>query len=242
MALKLDPFAQRKLLDLAAADRVLAAARHRRANLPALTVLRETAERVASAKREVVLAQTEVSDLQRAMTKLDIEIDQVRGRAERNTERLQAGQAGPKELENLQRDIESLHRRQNTLEDEQLELMEQREAADATLAGVQQALAELEAQAAAAEAERDSSFDAIDAQMRAEEEGRARLAGSLPPDVIALYNRIAASGKVAAGELTGSQCGACRLDIDRTALSEIRTAPVDAVVRCSECGAILVRA
>ena len=37
------------------------------------------------------------------------------------------------------------------------------------------------------------------------------------------------------------RCQACRLELDRTAISELRAAPDDEVVHCEECGVILVR-
>jgi uncharacterized protein len=242
VALKLDPFAQLKLLDLSDLDRTLAAATHRRATLPALAVIAERTQRAAEVRRAVVMAETDVSDLKRATDRLDMEVDQVRARAKRDADRLQSGQAGAKELENLQREIESLKRRQATLEDEELELMERREDAERVLSTARAELAELTDGIAAATAERDAAFVTIDAELSAGHTRRAELTGALPADVLALYTRIKDSGKTAAGKLTGSQCGACRLDLDRTALAAIHSASPDAIIRCEECGAILVRA
>ncbi len=239
--MKLDPFAQRSLLDLAGADRQAAAARHRKANLPALTVIATVTGQLNAVRREIIEAETEVSDLERATNRLDNEVTQVRARASRDQQRLQAGQGAPRELENLQHEIESLTRRQGVLEDEELELMERRENADAALATVRAQLASLDSTLSATAGDRDREFVELDAQLDALAATRARLTGGLPADVLALYSRIAASGKVAAGELRGSRCSACQLEIDRTALAEIRAAPIDEVVRCSECGAILVR-
>ena len=242
MALKLDPFAQRKLLDLAAADRAIGAANHRRANLPQLATIRTATEQAVAARRAVVSAEAEVSDLKRATNKLDGEVDQVRGRAKRDADRLASGSASPKELENLQHEIESLKRRQSVLEDEELELMEQRENSEGMLATARQELSAIEVAIAEAEAERDTLFGEIDAVLSVEQAKRDTVTAALPADVLALYTRIKDSGLVAAGELLGARCGACRIEIDRIALAEIKAAPIDAIVRCSECGAILVRA
>ena len=70
---------------------------------------------------------------------------------------------------------------------------------------------------------------------------RAEVAAGMPADLLALYDRIYATGKIAAAPLNGSRCEACRMDLDKVALAEIHAAPVDAVVRCTECGAILIR-
>ena len=39
----------------------------------------------------------------------------------------------------------------------------------------------------------------------------------------------------------GSRCEACRMDLDRSALNDIWAAGTDDIVRCTECGAILIR-
>ncbi len=241
-ALKLDPFVQRKLLDLADADRVIGAAEHRRRTLPELAVISTGADQAMIAKRAVVVAETEVSDLKRATNKLDGEVDQVRARAKRDADRLISGSASAKELENLQHEIESLKRRQGVLEDEELELMEQRENAEVVLAAARTELAEIETRVAAAAAERDRQFADLDSQIADQQADRSLVTDVLPADVLALYTRIHESGKVAAGRLAGSECRSCRIEIDRTALAEIRAAPIDAIVRCPECGAILIRA
>lgn len=239
---KLDPFVQRTLLDLAAVDRVTSAAEHRRSHLPALAVIADGEERAAVARRAVVAADTEVSDLKRATNKLDAEVEQVRARSRRDSDRLASGSASPKELESLQHEIESLKRRQSTLEDAELELMEQRETAEGVLAAARQSLAEIEAAIAEAVVTRDAAFAEIDAVVDVEQAKRTGLIAGLPADVVALYTRIRDQGKVAAGELLGARCGACRIEIDRIALGQLKAAPIEEIVRCPECGAILVRA
>ena len=37
------------------------------------------------------------------------------------------------------------------------------------------------------------------------------------------------------------RCGACRIEIDKGELARIAAAPEDEVLRCPECGAILLR-
>lgn len=236
-----DPAAQQTLLDLADVDRALEAAQHRRASLPELAVIADGAGRIDELNGRLVLAQTEIGDLDRAARKLDDEIDAVRARAARDTERLTSGAAGPKELESLQSEVESLARRQGTLEDDALELMEKRETADAAMAQVQADLDAVMADVAAATGRRDDAFADIDDEVGRLATRRDELTGGLPGDLLALYERIRAAGKVAAGALAGGRCGACRMALDRQFLEEIRTASPDSVQRCPECGAILVR-
>jgi hypothetical protein len=236
-----DPAAQRRLLDIAATDRAIRAANHRRSTVPELAVIADAESRVDQLTGSLVLARTEVGDLDLAGRKLDDEIEQVRARAARDVKRMTGGGIPSKELEGLEHEITSLARRQATLEDQALELMEQREAADAVESGVVAELAAVNATADAARSRRDDAVADIDDELRRLDEERTGLADGLPEDLLALYERIRATGKVAAGELRAETCSACRMRIDRVALGELRSAPADSVQRCPECGAILVR-
>ena len=239
---KADPFVQRRLLDVARIDQAVSAATHRRATLPELALIAAGTTRVDELRNSAVLAQTEIGDLDRAARKLDNEIDAVRARAKRDSDRLAAGVAPAKDLENMQHEIVSLARRQATLEDEALELMEAREIADTALAGTEQELTIARAELAGAQR---TPRRRIRRHRRRTASGacteRKDLLDGMPADLVALYEQIRGRGRVAAAKLNGSRCEACRMDLDRSALGEIWASGVEDVVRCTECGAILIR-
>lgn len=238
---KADPFTQRRLLDLAEVDRQLTAARHRRGTLPELarvTALEAGFPALRSARIE---AETEVGDLGRAVRKLDTEIEAVRARSDRDHVRLTSGQAGAKELENLQHEVESLKRRQGVLEDDALELMDRKETADAVLTAAVAAVTEAEADLAEVQQQRDAALTLLAEDIAGLEAKRESTAQPLPKDLLDLYDKVRARGGTAAGELTGGRCGACRMELEKAELDRLRTAPVDEVCRCPECSAILIR-
>ncbi|MBN9611237.1 MAG: hypothetical protein J0I11_18210 [Actinobacteria bacterium] len=236
-----DLAARRALLKLAATDRQADAAAHDRGTLPEIGVISDGSKRAAELAGKIALAQAEVSDIDAAARKLDAEIDSVRARAARDNERLTSGGAASKELESLQREVESLARRQATLEDEALELMERREVAAAALAAVESELAGVTADVEAATVRRDDRWADIDDEIARLSVQRAALVADVPPDVLAIYTRVRGAGKVAAAALVGDRCGGCQMTLDRQSLEEIRSAADDAVARCPECSAILVR-
>lgn len=83
----------------------------------------------------IVGAETDQSDLTREQTKADGDVEQVRRRSARDQQRLDSGQvSAPRELEQLQHEIATLGRRQNELEDIELEIMERLESAGKRLA------------------------------------------------------------------------------------------------------------
>ncbi|TKV60428.1 hypothetical protein FDO65_01550 [Nakamurella flava] len=241
MALKADPFVQRRLLDLARIDREAAGVVHRRRSLPELAVIQSAGARLTELRAAAALGDAERGDLDRDVRKLETEIEAVRARSARNAERLSAGTAPAKDLTNLEHEVTSLGRRQAVLEEELLEIMERREGVESTVSATERDLAAVQSDVAAAEQRRDTAFADLDSEAARLTAERQKVTEGMPADLLALYDRIRAQGKVAAAPLIGSRCDACRMDLDRVALAALQKAPVDAVLRCDECGAILLR-
>ena len=71
---------------------------------------------------------------------------------------------------------------------------------------------------------------------------QAAVRPELPAELVALYDRLRADGMpVAAGLVRYGRCESCQMELSRADLSAVRSAPVDEVVRCPECRAIMVR-
>ena len=241
--MKADPEVQLRLLDLQAVDTVMAQRVHRRRTLPELVTIADSANRLSTLSGDVVRAQTEIGDLGREQRRLELDVDQVRSRSERDQQRLESGSVGsPKELERLQHEVQSLARRQGDLEDQVLELMERREALDAALAAVNESVQRVTADRDDATARRDFAFAEIDAELSDREAERDGLTAALPADLLALYERLrAGSGGTGAAALRQRRCEGCRMELASTDLNRARNAPPDEVLRCEECGRILVR-
>lgn len=236
-----DLAAQRALLKLADTDRLVDAATHRRTALPEIAVIAAGAAKTAELRERIALAEVEVGDIDSAARKLDAEIDSVAARARRDEDRLASGSASPKEMEGLQREVESLGRRRTSLEDDALELMERREDADAVLKAVRDELAAVGTESTTATLGRDRQWAEIDAEIERLTLQRAVAGQDVPADALAVYERIRASGKVAAAVVAGGRCGGCGMALDKASLEELRTAASNALTRCPECGTILVR-
>ncbi|HEX6497895.1 MAG TPA: C4-type zinc ribbon domain-containing protein [Micromonosporaceae bacterium] len=240
--MKADPQAQRRLLDLQAIDTTLAQLAHRRRNLPEHAELDRLSREISALEDERVRAQVAVDDLDRDIARLERDVDQVRTRADRDRTRLDAGTGPARELEALSHELASLRRRQSELEDAELELMEQREQAQAALDEVVRRQESAREQRAEVERRRDETLAEIDKEEEFRVAGRRPLAADLPEDLVALYDRIRdASGGVGAALLRAGRCGGCRLELAGSERARVKAAPADEVVRCDECGRILVR-
>lgn len=237
--MKADPAAQRRLLDLAEVDAELTRLAHRRRTLPEHDALAGAEAAVRAAKDALVHSETAAGDLDRDIRRLERDVDAVRARTERDRGLLTT--AGARQASDLQHELETLARRQAVLEDEQLEIMERREALDADLEHARGELATAEQHLADVGTRRDDELADIDAAEGGRTRDRAAVAAGVDADLLAAYERRRAQQGVGAALLRERRCGACRLELDRTALSALRNAPPDEVVHCEECGVILVR-
>jgi uncharacterized protein len=237
-----DHAAQLRLLDLQAADTAIAQLRHRRASLPELAAITDRDSSSARLRDELVDAETRAGDIAQAQRRLENEVDAVRARAERDEQRLRAGGLPAKELSGLQHEITTLARRQTSLEDELLEIMEERETVDGELAELTRRQGELSADRDALIATRDNAFGEIDGAIESRERERAAIVAELPADLIGLYERAREhGGGVGAARLRQRRCEGCRIELSGSELAAARAAAPDQVLRCENCRRILVR-
>jgi hypothetical protein len=237
------PEDQLRLLDVQELDSTLDRLAHRKATLPEHAQIAGLEERRTELADDVVRAQTEDSDLGRDQAKVDTDVEQVRSRMTRDQQRLDSGQvSSPKELENLQSEIESLHRRQTELEDAELEVMEQRETIQARLTELQTELSTIDNGLVDANGRRDAAIEEITAESEKATSHRAEVAATVPGELLELYVKLRqSSGGVGAAALRRGQCEGCHLQLNTTDLNRIRDAEPDEVLRCEECRRILVR-
>lgn len=188
-------------------------------------------------------AQTEESDTAREQTKAEQDVDQVRQRAARDQQRLDSGAVtSPKDLENLQKEIASLARRQGDLEDVVLEVMERRESAQERVAELTERTGAVQGRIDDATARRNAASGELDAEAATVTKEREVIAGTVPADLLKLYDKLREQqGGIGAAKLYARSCQGCRQELAITELNEIRSAAPDTVVRCENCRRILVR-
>jgi len=240
---KASPEAQLRLLELADLDAELGRLDHRRRGLPEHAELSELEQRDRELRDEIAALEATEGDLKREQGKAEADVEQVRSRITRDRARLDAGQvSSPKELENLQSEIESLQRRQSDLEDVELEVMERREAAQARLAEAREERKRVAADIQSATARRDEILAELAEQSGKAADRRAAVAAEEPADLMDLYEKLRAQhGGVGAAALRRGQCQGCHLSLNTVDLNAIRAAAPDEVIRCEECRRILVR-
>lgn len=240
--MKADVAQQRSLLELAEIDGELTRLAHRAKHLPEQQRYDEvTAEQRAAGDRLAAVA-IALEDLDAQVGKLESEVDAVRKREDRDRGLLDSGSVSDsRQLEELQHELGTLERRQASLEDTLLEVMERREEMAADQVREQAAIDALEQDLNAARQARDDVLADIEQTRTERGTRRAEVAASLDTDLVSLYERQRQTSGIGAARLLGPRCGGCRIELDRGELARISAAPEDEVLRCGECGAILLR-
>lgn len=241
--MKADPSAQQQLLAVQDLDSRADQLRHQRASLSEIVRITELETGRGDVDDRLRDARIVVDDLTVEQKKADADVEQVKARRTRDRDRMDQGLiSNPKDLERMQHELESLERRITSLEDTELEVMEQLEEAQKTADTLAAQLAETDAQIAELTVARDARWVEIDASLAEAEAAREAAVEGLPEDLLALYARLRdKKGGVGAAALRARQCGGCQLTIDAAELGVIRGKPADEVVRCEECDRILVR-
>ncbi|OBI46255.1 hypothetical protein A5707_21750 [Mycobacterium kyorinense] len=231
---------QQSLLELAELDAELSRLTHRAGHLPEQQDYQRIQAEHSAAVDRLAAVRIALEDLDTHVSRFESEIDAVRQREDRDRSLLQTV-ADAKQLSELQHELETLQRRQASLEDSLLEVMERREELQAQQNVESTAVDKLQDDLGNAQQALDRALAEIDETRRQRSSRRDELTAALDPELVALYERQRAGGGPGAGPLQGRRCGACRIEIDRGELSRIAAAADDDVLRCPECGAILLR-
>lgn len=233
---------QLRLLEVQALDTRTAQLAHQRAGHPAHARVTELSARLADVEAAVVTSRTAVGDLRRELAKAEADVQQVRTRAERDQARLASAAVSAKDAQALTSELEALARRQADLEEIELEIMERLEAHETALADLTSARDDVLEQQQQAAADLDRALADLDAQAAQVAQERVGRVAGLDEGLVALYDKLRGQlGGLGVAALRGRRCEGCRLELNPTDVQRITQSAPEQVVRCEECGRILVR-
>lgn len=232
---------QRSLLELTEVDAELGRLAHRAKHLAEQTRLAEVQAEHSAANDRLAALGIALEDLGTQVAKFETEIDSVRQREDRDRALLDSGSVAAKQVGEIQHELETLQRRQASLEESLLEVMERREELESQQSDQLARIDELQIRLSEAQRERDGALVELDQTREVCQTRRKALIEVMDADLVELYEKQRARGGAGAGLLQGRRCGACRIEIDRGEIARITAAADDEVLRCPECGAILLR-
>jgi uncharacterized protein len=216
--------------------------RHRREHLAdraALLTRRGERQRVDAALATLGARRGELSDQQ---DRLENDIEQVREKSVSVDRTMYGGTVrNPRELMDLQEELEALGRRQRVLEDQELDVMEQLEPVDADITSLEAEGSELDAVIADLDGRVADAEAEIDAELAELAERRLVAIAPIAPEVLDEYERLRDRlGGVGVARLIGDSCAGCHLTLPRVEVDRIRHGEAGPTVHCSECGRLLV--
>lgn len=233
------PADQLRLLDLADLDARVAQLEQARRNPPQAGRVKELVDERQAQARVLGERQGVVEDLRAELGRVEADVAVVEAREERDRTLLQSV-SSPKDAVGLEHELASLARRRSDLEDTQLEIMERLEVAESAVAEQETRLAVIGEEGTRLSTEAKTAVaDATD-RLAELQRDRAAVAGSVPADLRALYERLGERGAGAA-LLRARTCGGCHMMLAGTDLATLRQMPPETVATCPECGCILVR-
>lgn len=233
----------RGLLQVQEHDTAANRLRHRRDTLVEAARLEAVGNAIATIDASLAETGERRDIVARVQRRLEDELGNVEDKIKSLDARLYSGEVTViRELQALQADAESLRRRRSSLEDQVLEAMTEREPIDEEFRALERERDRLDGEGAELRAAIAEAQANIDAELSAELEARAETATHIPDDLMALYEKIRAKeGGIGAAALVNGRCGGCHLALPATELDRMKRQPPDALVRCEQCGRVLVR-
>jgi predicted nucleic acid-binding Zn-ribbon protein len=227
------------LVSLQDLDNAIAQIAHRSARLPeraasdAATVARDA----TTARRRAALARAEASTARiELLEQAGTARDEKKARLERQLKTVIA----PREAEALMAEIATLDAERSDADDEELAAIDVVDTAEAEIADADALLVEQDAAVREATSALVTAESALAAERDDLDRRRAAVTEAIDPALLARYESMRASFKgIAISRLSGNHCGACHLDISRTAVEAIKSAP-DELHECEQCGRWLV--
>jgi len=240
--MKAAPEAQAALLKLVDFDAKIKVLETRKRTLPEHEQLNQLNAQRRTLADEATAANTRVADTTTAMSRTEEDLTTARTRLARDQQRIDDGVVNDaRSIGSLQDEIAHLQGRIAELEDTQLEQMVAIEDDQTAANTANDTRTQVETQMRALIASRNDATQAADDEIADLGAQRQAVTATLPADLVALYDRQATRTGPGAAGIKAGRCTGCGLVIDALALRAAEEAAPDEVVRCPECGCILVR-
>lgn len=188
---------------------------------------------------KLIEARNALDSVELELKRSETDLELVEQRISKDEQRLNSTN-NSKDAQGIQSELESLKRRKSDLEDIELAILDQLEAAKAVFATVSVDKAALDDELSSAEAANEAELMKLRSGLDLLTNDRAQQASRISAELIELYDKKATRGLPVA-RLLGRECGACRISLGATAFNELAALARDEIATCPECQAILVR-
>ena len=229
-----------QLLELQKVDSAIDRLNARLLDLPEQAELEALEEQLRALEREAGETQAALNDVAIRQRRLDNEIDTIGQKIAMEETRLNSGDvSSARELSSLAAEVESLKRRRLKLEDDDLEVMEEAEVLEKQMSTLSEQIDQVRAAVDSTAKRRDEAIRQVSEELAGARPMREHWASRTAADLLRFYDDLrAAKGGVGAAGLSGSTCLGCHMQLPAQEVEHLRR--TSGVVRCDECGRILI--
>ena len=233
---------QSLILELQLLDNEIMQAKTKLKSLPEIEQLLHIDKRIITATDELAVVKSEAEQIALELRRGEVDVETVTDRIKKDEARLASGNATPKELEQLQHEVGTLKKRQESLEEIELEIMIRSDAITSRSNTLTTDLASLQTLKDEISGRLKTATDEISKVIADKTTARNLVANQIEKPLLDLYEKIRTNGGgVGAAALVGNKCNGCNLAINAVEIERIKSLSTDELLRCEECRRILVR-
>ncbi len=192
---------------------------------------------VVRARTKLKLEQQHLEELRRRQHAAEWEIEDLVSKLTTAEGKLYSGRIkNPKELTNLQHEVDGLRIRRDQLEDKALAIMDRVELPTTSVDTLSNELKTLEAEWHSQQQQLSTNMEQLKTTLSDLKHKRQLLSVKIDPQAIELYQELKKQRRQAVAKVEQGICRGCRISLPTT---ELQRARGDSLVQCSSCGRIL---
>ncbi len=194
-------------------------------------------EAVVRTRSKLASEHQRLEELSRRQLSIEWEIDDLTSKLAPTEEELYSGRIrNPKELTNLQHEIDGLKAKRSQLEDKALEIMDQVELTTKSVATLNGELKALETEWQSQQQQLSANLEQLKTILSNLNHKRQLLTAEIDPQAVEVYHELKKQKGTAVAKVEQGICRGCRISLPITELQRSRSG---SLVRCSSCGRIL---
>lgn len=235
------PLEQRKLLNLQDCDTKIQQILHKILALDTDPKIVEVKNLCEMQRKALAVLEIKVSDIEREQRRFELDLEQIVARIVRTKEHLDLS-VSSKDTQGLEKELLSLDKRKLEIEDSLFVFMETLENLAKEAFDLKVNLEKQEQFFLSLDEQRQGQLSVLLEEEKQQKETRFVLASGLDAGLLALYEKVREkNGGVGVAQLLYKRCLGCQLELSPADLDFIKNSSLETIVRCEQCGRILVR-
>ena len=195
---------------------------------------------VVRVQNQLTIETQNLEELRKQQHSAEWEIDSLESKLATVEKELYSGRIGnPKELTNLQHEVDGLRAKRSQLEDEALEIMDKVELTKAGVATLSNELKTVETEWHRQQQQLSAEMEELKTKLSDLKHKRQALTAEIDPKAVELYHKLSRQKGQAVAKIEQGICSSCRISLPITDLQRARSGDL---VQCSSCGRILFQA